>query len=317
MATIRKRVNKKGVSWQVDYYDPRGKRVMKCFRLKKDAETYLSKVLAAKREWRYYLAEEKLAAEALASRTRGSLKDKTLQLGKDETVKRIKEWNENQKQKLWTILSAINDLGKATSQKEIAEKTGIRSSDVSTYIREANDMGLITRDMDPQYPGLLVMQVTKRGLQYLQDWHLPNLQATRNDTSLISGQELMEMRHEEKTSQNTDIMPSNEGRQETKPLHGILEEIILRQTRTIERLLEEHERLKQENERLSRRAQQLTLENDELLNDNLKLEDEVKKLKEQIESYQEEVKQLRDIRMDHHAINLPQRVAHAMAVFGD
>jgi len=53
MATIRKRVNKKGVSWQVDYYDPQGKRVMKCFRLKKDAEAYLAKVEVSKREDSY------------------------------------------------------------------------------------------------------------------------------------------------------------------------------------------------------------------------------------------------------------------------
>jgi integrase len=53
MATIRKRVNKRGVSWQVDYYDPRGKRVMKCFRLKKDAEAYLAKVEVSKRENSY------------------------------------------------------------------------------------------------------------------------------------------------------------------------------------------------------------------------------------------------------------------------
>ena len=64
MATIRKRVNKKGVSWQVDYYDPRGKRVMKCFRLRKDAEAYLAKVEVSKRENSYEeifgLKEEKL-----------------------------------------------------------------------------------------------------------------------------------------------------------------------------------------------------------------------------------------------------------------
>jgi integrase len=54
MATIRKRTNKQGVSWQIDYYDPQGKRVMKCFPLKKDAEAYLGKVQAAKREGRYH-----------------------------------------------------------------------------------------------------------------------------------------------------------------------------------------------------------------------------------------------------------------------
>jgi hypothetical protein len=50
MATIRKRSNKKGTIWQIDYYDPQGKRKMKCFDLKKDAEAYLGKVQVAKRE---------------------------------------------------------------------------------------------------------------------------------------------------------------------------------------------------------------------------------------------------------------------------
>jgi integrase len=54
MATIRKRTNKSGVSWQIDYYDPEGKRKMKCFALKKDAEAYLGKVTAAKKEGRYH-----------------------------------------------------------------------------------------------------------------------------------------------------------------------------------------------------------------------------------------------------------------------
>jgi integrase len=55
MAKIRKRIGKKGkVSWQIDYYDPQGKRVMKCFLLKKEAEAYLGKVQAAKREGRYH-----------------------------------------------------------------------------------------------------------------------------------------------------------------------------------------------------------------------------------------------------------------------
>ena len=54
MATMRKRTNRKGTVWQIDYYDPQGKRVMKCFPLKKDAEAYLGKVQAAKREGRYH-----------------------------------------------------------------------------------------------------------------------------------------------------------------------------------------------------------------------------------------------------------------------
>ena len=54
MATIKKKVNKKGVVYRVDYYDPKGKRKRKDFSLKKDAEAYRGKVDAAKRESRYY-----------------------------------------------------------------------------------------------------------------------------------------------------------------------------------------------------------------------------------------------------------------------
>ena len=54
MATIRKRSNRKGIVWQIDFYDPQGKRVMKCFPKKADAEAYLGKVLAAKKEGRYH-----------------------------------------------------------------------------------------------------------------------------------------------------------------------------------------------------------------------------------------------------------------------
>lgn len=54
MATIKKRFGKKKVTWRVDYYDPQGKRVRKDFDLKKDAEAYLGKVLAAKKEGRYH-----------------------------------------------------------------------------------------------------------------------------------------------------------------------------------------------------------------------------------------------------------------------
>jgi len=53
MATIRKRVNKKGVTWQIDYYDPQGKRKMKCFKLKKEAEAYLAKIGVCKKDGSY------------------------------------------------------------------------------------------------------------------------------------------------------------------------------------------------------------------------------------------------------------------------
>lgn len=50
MAKVIKRQGKRGVSWVVDYLDPEGKRKRKFFPLKKDAEAYLGKVVAAKRE---------------------------------------------------------------------------------------------------------------------------------------------------------------------------------------------------------------------------------------------------------------------------
>ena len=54
MANIKKKVNKGGTVWRVDYYDPDGRRVRKDFPLKKDAEAYLGKVTAAKKEGRYH-----------------------------------------------------------------------------------------------------------------------------------------------------------------------------------------------------------------------------------------------------------------------
>ena len=54
MATVKRKLNKKGAVWRVDYYDPEGKRIRKDFSLKKDAEAYLAKVMVAKKEGRYY-----------------------------------------------------------------------------------------------------------------------------------------------------------------------------------------------------------------------------------------------------------------------
>jgi integrase len=53
MATIRKRQGKKGVSWQIDYFDPTGKRVRRSFKKKKDAEAELGKRISLKAENRY------------------------------------------------------------------------------------------------------------------------------------------------------------------------------------------------------------------------------------------------------------------------
>lgn len=54
MATIKKKINKTGVVWRLDYYDPGGRRIRKDFDLKKDAEAYRGKVDAAKKEGRYF-----------------------------------------------------------------------------------------------------------------------------------------------------------------------------------------------------------------------------------------------------------------------
>ena len=53
MATIRKREGKKGVSWQIDNFDPTGKRVRQSFKMRKDAEAELGKRVSLKAENRY------------------------------------------------------------------------------------------------------------------------------------------------------------------------------------------------------------------------------------------------------------------------
>ena len=53
MAKLRKREGKKGVSWQIDYFDPTGKRVRQSFKKKKDAEAELGKRVSLKAENRY------------------------------------------------------------------------------------------------------------------------------------------------------------------------------------------------------------------------------------------------------------------------
>jgi len=55
MATVKKRVGKKGnVSWRIDFCEPGGRRRRKDFELRKEAEAYIGKVLAAKKEGRYH-----------------------------------------------------------------------------------------------------------------------------------------------------------------------------------------------------------------------------------------------------------------------
>ncbi|MBW2195611.1 MAG: hypothetical protein JRF37_08600 [Deltaproteobacteria bacterium] len=53
MATVRKRVGKKGVSWQIDYFDPTGKRIRLSFDKKKDAVAELGKRVSLMAEKRY------------------------------------------------------------------------------------------------------------------------------------------------------------------------------------------------------------------------------------------------------------------------
>jgi hypothetical protein len=54
MATVKKKINKKGTVYRVDYYDPDRRRRRKDFSLRKDAEAYRGKVEAAKKEGRYF-----------------------------------------------------------------------------------------------------------------------------------------------------------------------------------------------------------------------------------------------------------------------
>ena len=60
MATIRKREGKKGVSYQIDYFDPNGKRVRKSSKKKKDAEAELEKLNFQKAEGRYLKVKKDL-----------------------------------------------------------------------------------------------------------------------------------------------------------------------------------------------------------------------------------------------------------------
>jgi len=55
MATVRKRIDKKtgSTSWQLDYFDPSGKRIRKSFKLKKHAEAELGKRVSLMAEGRY------------------------------------------------------------------------------------------------------------------------------------------------------------------------------------------------------------------------------------------------------------------------
>lgn len=53
MAKVRKREGKNGVSWQIDYFDPNGKRIRQSFKKKKDAQEELAKRVSLIAEKRY------------------------------------------------------------------------------------------------------------------------------------------------------------------------------------------------------------------------------------------------------------------------
>ena len=55
MATVRKRTSKKTgkATWQIDYFDPNGKRIRQSFKKKKDAEAELGKRVSLIAENRY------------------------------------------------------------------------------------------------------------------------------------------------------------------------------------------------------------------------------------------------------------------------
>jgi len=261
---------------------------------------------------RSLLVGDKRAAEAVASQIRQSIKSGEFQFEKlqkekesfittEELKKMLSEVRLRNKKKMMKIVASVYNLGEGVNQKRISEKTGLSQPEVSVSVREAIKQGLLENAGQSGLPKPYLLKVTEKGLEYLHSFHPPEETVPGKviDTVAVSC-----------TSSRTPL-------EETTSLEKILNEIILQQTRTIERLLDEYERYKQENERLAQREQQLMADNDELLENNLKLDEEIKALKEKIESYKEEVKQLRGIRTSLTPINLPQRVTHAMALFGD
>jgi DNA repair exonuclease SbcCD ATPase subunit len=186
----------------------------------------------------------------------------------------------HQRRKLVELVRAVNELGEGVNQDRLRRHLGIISSCVSQWVRQAIRHGFL-KNASGNGGG--------RGDCY-------SLKITETGRSLIGKPEPASISHRETDS---------------------VEEIILRLSRTVERLLEENDRLKQENERLAGQEQRLAAEGDELLKENRRLEDEVKTLKERAESYKEEANQLRQIRSPRTKPDLLPRVAHAMAVFGD
>uniref|UniRef100_A0A7C3SIK7 Uncharacterized protein n=1 Tax=Desulfobacca acetoxidans TaxID=60893 RepID=A0A7C3SIK7_9BACT len=276
--------------------------------------------IAYKGQRKSLLVGDKRAAEAVASQIRQSIKAGEFQFEKlekekeniiitEELKKMLSEVRLGNKKKIMKIVDAVYNLSEGVSQKMIAEKTGICRADISIYVRRAIDEGLLENCSSSNQPCPYMLRVTEKGLKFLLD---PANQPEESAPNKPEKQEDVDSVAVACTSFGTETITDKD-----HSLEEVLNEIILRQTRTIERLLDEYERYKQENERLTQREKQLMADNDKWLEDNLKLEEVIKALEEKIESYKEEVKKLRDIRTSLTPINLPQRVTHAMAVFGD
>lgn len=183
---------------------------------------------------------------------------------------------DSQRKKLVEIVRAVKELGEGVNQQALVRCLGFKADFISIQVRQA-----IQEELLENTGGGLNKQyslgVTEKGLKFIGE------------------------------PKPEPIPP---------PEMTSTEEIILRLSRTVERLLEENDKLKQESEGLAVQEQRLTAESDELLKENLRLEDEIKTLKEKVENYKEEVNQLRQFRTPAKTDLLP-RVAHAMAVFGD
>jgi DNA-binding MarR family transcriptional regulator len=234
--------------------------------------------IAYKGQRKSLLVGDKRAAEALASRIRERIKAGGLQLNRGRNMKVITRFGkrttsyiadyidpftnkrkrkffssieeaeemlkENKKlseRRLWAVLSAVYELGGGVNQKTIADNTGLLQPIVSRYVRKAIDQGLMENANEHNLPNPFSLKVTEKGVQYLA------------------------------ACRQAEDQPPETAPYKGTSLEGILNEIILRQTRTIERLLEEYERFKQENERLTQREKQLMADNDKWLEDNLKL----------------------------------------------
>lgn len=172
-------------------------------------------------------------------------------------------------------LRAIQELGEGTNQRRISEYFNLSVGFISELTRRLIKDGLVINSNAHDTRKPYVIKLTEKG------------RALIGETS---------------ETKKTDAGSNT----------STIEEIILRMSRTIERLLEENDRLKQDNEK----TQRLVEESDELLRENLKLEEEVKKLQSQRDFHKEEALQLRNLKCKAPYLTSP-KVENAMAVFGD